>query len=89
MKRRVVIIILILLIISILGFIIFLPSYLNKYQNIKLTINERIYIKEEEIKLNNDKLVSIKNENSIKYKNIENMNNYIDSLNKRIKEYER
>lgn len=67
---------------------IFFAIYLDKYKKIGLNINEKIQVKEKEIKLNNDKLNDLKNENTIKYKNVENMNNYIDSLNKRVKEYE-
>ena len=51
-------------------------------------ITKDIKLKEEEIKLNNDELDKVKKDNELKYKNIDNMNTYIDSLEKRVKEYE-
>lgn len=88
MKNKVVIGVLIVLILLIIGFVIGFSSYFNKYYNISKTIDNDIKLKEEEIKLSNDELDKVKKDNELKYKNIENMNTYIDSLEKRVKEYE-
>ena len=88
MKNKVVIGVLIALILLIIGFVIGFSSYFNKYYDISKTIDNDIKLKEEEIKLSNDELDKVKQDNELKYKNIENMNTYIDSLEKRVKEYE-
>lgn len=88
MKSKIVIGILIVLILLVIGFVIGFGSYFNKYYDISKTIDNDIKLKEEELKLNNDELDKVKRDNELKYKNIENMNTYIDSLEKRVKEYE-
>ena len=88
MKNKVVIFILSVLILLMVGFILFFDNYLKSNNKLSIKIDNQIKNEENNIILNNNKLNKKISENNIKYKNVENMNNYIDSLNKRIKQYE-
>ncbi len=88
MKNKVVIFILSVLILLMVGFILFFDNYLKSNDKLSIKIDNQIKNEENNIILNNNKLNKKISENNIKYKNVENMNNYIDSLNKRIKQYE-
>ncbi len=88
MKEKITVGILTFLIILIIVFVMLFNNYLIKYDNISKTINKDIKLKEEKIKLNNEKLDKIKKENDLKYKNVKNMDNYINLLEERVKQYE-
>ena len=88
MKNKVVIFILSVLILLMVGFILFFDNYLESNNKLSIKIDNEIKNEENNIILNNDKLNKKISENNIKYKNVENINNYIDSLSKRLKQYE-
>lgn len=80
-----------LLLIIILGSVIFMILFNNYLNNILISskkIDADIYFIKNEIDKNNEKLINIKEKNNIQSKSISNMDNYIDSLDRRLKEFE-
>ena len=81
-------IIILLLDIFVILLIIILDSYINYIDYNVDRLNKKIDSLQIENKNYEKKLNELKNQNSIKQKNIKNMTEYIDSLNKKVKEYE-
>ena len=61
----------------------------NKYNNISKTIDKKIEDKKESIAKKNDELKQIKEENEKKKLQETNMNKYIQTLEEKVKEYEK
>lgn len=89
MKDKVVIVILSFLIILVVSFMIIFNMYINKIDKISKTIDNDIMVASKDNNNLKLKLKEIKEKNDIQNENLENMNDYIDSLNKKAKEYEK
>ena len=88
MKNRIILGILIILIVFILLFILLFDRYLDNINNLSNTINKDIKVIQKENDVASRKLKILKDKNDIESKNLENMNQYINSLNERVKNYE-
>ena len=80
---------LLFLVVLIIGFIISLSVTINKYDNIAKNIDGQINKKEHTIEIKEKNLKKLKEDNKSKEKQLENMNSYIDTLNEKVKEYEK
>ena len=89
MKEKIISIILIVLIVFILFVITASGITINKYNNISKTIDKDIETVKRNITEKEKEYKKIKDDNKVKNKQIENMNNYIDTLNQKVKEYEK
>ena len=89
MKEKIISIILIVLIVFILFVIIASGITINKYNNISKTIDKDIETVKRNITEKEKEYKKIKDDNKVKNKQIENMNSYIDTLNEKVKEYEK
>lgn len=88
MKYKVVCVTLSILAIIIISFLIIFNIYLNYIDKISKTIDNDIIVEKEYNEKLTNKLDEIKIKNNIQEKNLKNMNDYINLLNERIKEYE-
>ena len=89
MKEKIISIILIVLIVFILFVITASGITINKYNNISKTIDKDIETVKRNITEKEKEYKKIKDDNKVKNKQIENMTNYIDTLNEKVKEYEK
>ena len=89
MKSKVVIFILSMLIIFITIVLITSNITINKYNEIKLNIDNKIILKKEEIEKKNKKLNEINEKNKTLEKQKENIKNYNKKMKETIKQYER
>lgn len=88
MRNNIIIIILSTLITIIIGFMIIFNVYINNIDNISKSINnDTMKVKKDNDSLNK-KLKEIKQKNKIQNEILENINNYIDLLNEKVKTYE-
>lgn len=89
MKNKIGIFILLFLIIISIMFIIFFGSYVSKINTISNDINSKILSLYNDNNLNNEKLNYLKEKNSNQEEILNNINNYIDLLSRRIDDDER
>jgi len=88
-KEKIIGFTLLTLIILIIGFIISLSVTINKYDNISKKIDGQINKKEHTIDIKEKEYKKLKEKNKSKEKQVKNMNSYIDTLNEKVKEYEK
>lgn len=89
MKKKFVSIVLSFLIIFILFVIISSNITINKYNRISKTIDKDIIEKENDIRIKNNEYKKLKENNKTIEKQNNNMNNYINTLKEKVKEYEK
>ena len=89
MKQKVIGIILFILIIFIIFVLISSSITINKYNKISKTIDKQISDTKKNIKTKQKEYEKVKQENSDKQKQLDNMNNYINTLSEKVKEYEK
>ena len=89
MKDRVVEILLTVIIVFVLILLISSIVILNKYNNIAKNIDKRINDEKIQIKIKEEHLSQIKQENSIKKDQLDNSSKYIDTLKEELKKYEK
>ena len=89
MKDRVVEILLTVIIVFVLILLISSIVILNKYNNIAKNIDKRINDEKIQIKIKEEHLSQIKQENSIKKEQLDNSSKYIDTLKEELKKYEK
>ena len=89
MMKKVVCISLSILIFFILFIAISSFITVNKYNNIASHIDKDISNKQRQIKIKKKEYSNLKDENDIKYMQIDNMDSYINELDKKVKEYEK
>ena len=89
MKDRVVEILLTVIIVFVLILLISSIVILNKYNTIAKNIDKRINDEKIQIKIKEEHLSQIKQENSIKKDQLDNSNKYIDTLKEELKKYEK
>ncbi|MBO6145225.1 MAG: hypothetical protein J6O62_00305 [Bacilli bacterium] len=89
MKDRVVEILLTVIIVFVLILLISSIVILNKYNNIAKNIDKRINDEKIQIKIKEEHLSQIKQENSIKKDQLNNSSKYIDTLKEELKKYEK
>lgn len=89
MKKKVVIGIIIILTISLISVISTYFYIINKYNNIGKNIDKKIETKKEEITKKSEELKSLKATNEKKKLQEDNMNKYIQTLEEKVKEYEK
>lgn len=88
MKDKVVIVILSFVIILVISFMIIFDIYINKIDKISKTIDNDIMIASKDNNNLKLKLKEITEKNNTQKENLKNMNDYIDLLDKKAKEYE-
>lgn len=88
MKNRVIFVILSFLIIIIISFLIIFNIYLGNINEISKTIDDDIIVAENNNTNLKIKLEELKEKNKIQDENLKNMNDYINSLNEKVKAYE-
>ena len=89
MKDRVVEILLTVIIVFVLILLISSVVILNKYNNIAKNIDKRINDEKIQIKIKEEHLSQIKQENSIKKDQLDNSSKHIDTLKEELKKYEK
>lgn len=89
MKDRVVEILLTVIIVFVLILLISSIVILNKYNTIAKNIDKRINDEKIQIKIKEEHLSQIKQENSIKKDQLDNSSKYIDTLKEELKKYEK
>ena len=89
MKDRVVEILLTVIIVFVLILLISSIVILNRYNNIAKNIDKRINDEKIQIKIKEEHLSQIKQENSIKKDQLDNSSKHIDTLKEELKKYEK
>ncbi|MBQ9024296.1 MAG: hypothetical protein IJ105_03630 [Bacilli bacterium] len=89
MKDKIIGIILFVLIVFIIFVFVSSNITINKYDKISKNIDKQIENKERKIKIKENEYKKIKEENIAKKKQLDNMNNYINTLSEKVKEYEK
>lgn len=89
MKDRVVEILLTVIIVFVLILLISSVVILNRYNTIAKNIDKRINDEKIQIKIKEEHLSQIKQENSIKKDQLDNSSKHIDTLKEELKKYEK
>lgn len=89
MRDRIIEIILILLIVSIISVMIFSGNIIDKYKKMSIDLDYKIINERKLIEEKEKILQDLKQNNELKKKNVKNMDEYIDTLKQKVKEYEK